>query len=241
MSDRKPPAKTGDPACAARATCRADAARRWGTGFRLLRARVDRFLPRGFTLFASRLKPVLQPRRSRPLADLLCALAMVGLALATAGMTPAAPTRKTYRPRGSRAEKLLSCSAQHGAPKGAWNYSIVFPHAIANGGGIAMTSWMLPESRDVRLCSRPCRRTPNSVDGRGGPSHKLLDFNRLRASALSHLTLRFPSGGLMLVPRISTPATRRWKASRHCSTREPRPPGRSRGPPASAAKRRGPD
>ncbi len=30
MSDRKPPAKTDDPACAARATCRADAARPWG-------------------------------------------------------------------------------------------------------------------------------------------------------------------------------------------------------------------
>ncbi len=41
---------------------------------------------------------------------------------------------KPPRFRGVRAEKLLSCSAQHGAPKGVRNNSIVFPHAIANRG-----------------------------------------------------------------------------------------------------------
>ncbi len=41
---------------------------------------------------------------------------------------------KTYRSRGSRVEKLVNCSAQHGAPKGVRNYSVVSPHATANRG-----------------------------------------------------------------------------------------------------------
>ncbi len=105
-------------------------------------------------------------RRSLTLSGLLLAILVLGSARVAAAKTPPAPKRKTYRPRGGRAEKLSSNSAQHGAPKGAWKNPVGFSAPNSQSKRPAETSRMTLKSRDVRLCHRPCRRASGKCSAR---------------------------------------------------------------------------
>ncbi len=169
MSDRKPPAKTGGPACGARVTRRADAA----TG--------------------GRTQAVTSHAAGQP--------------------HPLYAPVKTPLARGVRVEKLWSCSTKHGAPKGVWNYSIVFPHATANRGvrraGSHLVRWQVVVRLDRRM--RPSSFSPEAEAtvvprNHRGPASVLLQPN---GSACPRIigqdSARHPMGDVYMQNRYNRP------------------------------------